>query len=113
VKVFVRRVGSSLTSAVRAHATQEHLQSGSCATTGYGDGDLGVCVWTRLGVDVTHEACLHGAPPEDFVGKDDGFRADLKAPCTFHYAFRGAAGRDDPALDRMYEWHERYNGHAR
>lgn len=99
--------------------------SGACEYSGYGDGDLGYCIAKHTGANVTHEACLHSDTPEAFERRMDLFLplSDLDHPCTFHYAFRaqpGAAtqparaeeaggGEGALAVNRMDEWHERYN----
>lgn len=109
-----------------------------CQGTGYGDGDLGVCVKVLRGVNVRHEACLHSVGPKGSMeqgggeggGKEEvGWFGDGGKPCSFHYAFgedreRGEGGREgqggreegrveggkDAAGDEQIRmWHRKYN----
>lgn len=65
-----------------------------CQGSGYGDGDLGICIKELLNIDVTHEACLHSLGPKAYEGMEsDGLLANMERPCSFHYAFKRDEGK--------------------
>jgi hypothetical protein len=107
-----------------------------CQGTGYGDGDLGLCVKVLRGVSVRHEACLHSVGPKRSMeegggeggGEEEvGWFGDGGRPCSFHYAFgedrgrgegggeggreegRVEGGKDGAGDEQIRTWHRKYN----
>lgn len=91
--------------------------SSVCRGTGYGDGDLALCLNKTLGIKVTHEPCLHSSGPWAHEAMTDAvLLGDVDKPCSFHQALRKegdegqGAGRADGAKDgQVWGWHRRYN----
>ena len=103
-----------------------------CQGTGYGDGDLGLCIKVLRGVSVRHDACLHSLGPKasyegDGGAEEVGWFGDGGRPCSFHYAFgedkgrgeggkeggreegRIEGGKDGAGDEQIRAWHRRYN----
>lgn len=110
------------------HLHQEALApTPACHRTGYGDGDLAVCLQHHLGVTPTHEACLHSGGPWAteaeatldgalLGGAGGGGAGPTAAPCSFHQILRRqgdespGAGRADGGEDEQVRaWHRQFN----
>lgn len=75
-----------------------------CQGSGYGDGDLGICIKELLNIDVTHEACLHSLGPKAYEGMgSDGLLANMERPCSFHYAFKRDEGKGEAGSEQQQQ----------